>query len=697
MDGGQVKVLLSGVHSGPNPSPGIGTARSIRAAFPDAELVAVDYSARSSGLHDAIWDDVWLARPWDELDLDLHAQAIRERLGRDGLWVSGLDVEIVWLARQHSDIPGTLLPTARALTRTGKPAITAHRGLGFSVPPFVSTTESDWELHRFCRRFGWRVWLKGPYHEAFRIGSWPSLLAHRADLESRWSSGELFLQADVTGIERSISFAGCGGRLLSAVWMTKRETTSEGKTWAGRIEEVAPDVRARLERVTDDLAWTGGGEVECVQDARGVLWVIDWNPRFPAWIHGATLAGHNLPADLLAAATGEQPRPASRVSGEFTRVVYEIPVRPELPLPALADPAGTDFRMIGKHPSATTELAKRLDADAPRRRSSPPTPIPETVLDDVAAMSLDGLVTPARVLLPRTAAHQFAAADRAASEVTRAVGIPVSVAYSIKTSPDAELMEMALDCGMLAEGISAAEVRSALRTGFAPERIVLNGPAKSWSGNGITGADLPALKVTFSDSWEELRELARDPRQRSVGIRLRPPGLRSRFGVAYDLPDTYERMLRAVRSAPAGRPLAIHFHMASNVVGVLDWWTLFESAVESAAEIARSTRRPVVTLDVGGGWFPDDWFSEFTPALAKRLKGARTVLPELGEVILEPGKALTQPVHALVVRVLQIRANRGSGPVAARSWSTARSRTCPRRTATRTACSSRTPRAVGVQ
>jgi hypothetical protein len=349
---------------------------------------------------------------------------------------------------------------------------------------------------------------QGPYHEAFRIVSWPSLLAHRADLESRWSSGELFLQADVTGIERSISFAGCGGRLLSAVWMTKRETTSEGKTWAGRIEEVAPDVRARLERVTDDLAWTGGGEVECVQDARGVLWVIDWNPRFPAWIHGATLAGHNLPADLLAAATGEQPRPASRVSGEFTRVVYEIPVRPELPLPALADPAGTDFRMIGKHPSATTELAKRLDADAPRRRSSPPTPIPETVLDDVAAMSLDGLVTPARVLLPRTAAHQFAAADRAASEVTRAVGIPVSVAYSIKTSPDAELMEMALDCGMLAEGISAAEVRSALRTGFAPERIVLNGPAKSWSG---TASRAPTCRRSRSRSATRGRSSASSP------------------------------------------------------------------------------------------------------------------------------------------------------------------------------------------
>jgi diaminopimelate decarboxylase len=38
------------------------------------------------------------------------------------------------------------------------------------------------------------------------------------------------------------------------------------------------------------------------------------------------------------------------------------------------------------------------------------------------------------------------------------------------------------------------------------------------------------------------------------------------------------------------------------------------------------------------------------------------VFPELAEVIVEPGKALTQPIHALVVRVLQIRGGRGSRP-----------------------------------
>jgi diaminopimelate decarboxylase len=67
-------------------------------------------------------------------------------------------------------------------------------------------------------------------------------------------------------------------------------------------------------------------------------------------------------------------------------------------------------------------------------------------------------------------------------------------------------------------------------------------------------------------------------------------------------------------------------------------------------------------LDFGGGWFPDDWFSEFVPGLEKHLGRAVTAFPALREVVVEPGKALTQPVHALVVRVLEIRGGRGSGP-----------------------------------
>jgi predicted ATP-grasp superfamily ATP-dependent carboligase len=75
-----------------------------------------------------------------------------------------------------------------------------------------------------------------------------------------------------------------------------------------------------------------------VRDASDQPWLLEMNPRFPAWVHGATIAGHNLPALLVAAASGATAKSSPNVSQEFTRVVVEIPVRDTHPLPALPEP-----------------------------------------------------------------------------------------------------------------------------------------------------------------------------------------------------------------------------------------------------------------------------------------------------------------------------------------------------------------------
>jgi len=48
LDMTRIEVRVSGVHSDTDPSPGIGIARSLREAFPDAVLQAVDYSVLRS-------------------------------------------------------------------------------------------------------------------------------------------------------------------------------------------------------------------------------------------------------------------------------------------------------------------------------------------------------------------------------------------------------------------------------------------------------------------------------------------------------------------------------------------------------------------------------------------------------------------------------------------------------------------------
>ena len=88
------------------------------------------------------------------------------------LWISGLDLEVLWLAEVFPNQPNIIVPPLAALQRTLKPGIEAHEGLPFLIPPFLSVAASDWELHAFCRKFGWQVWLKGPYYEARRVTSW---------------------------------------------------------------------------------------------------------------------------------------------------------------------------------------------------------------------------------------------------------------------------------------------------------------------------------------------------------------------------------------------------------------------------------------------------------------------------------------------------------------------------------------------
>ena len=155
-----MKIYISGLYSGTNPQPGVGIARSLREAYPGATLIGVEYSNRCSGIHWPDFDDIWLQRPWNELSLDAHAQAIKQILDEGGLFISSNDLEVMWLADVFPEGHRNLLtPPAEGLARVGKPAVPAHEGLPVSIPTFVTTELSDWDLHTFCRQHDWKVWL----------------------------------------------------------------------------------------------------------------------------------------------------------------------------------------------------------------------------------------------------------------------------------------------------------------------------------------------------------------------------------------------------------------------------------------------------------------------------------------------------------------------------------------------------------
>jgi diaminopimelate decarboxylase len=642
-------IFISGLYSGPSPSAGLGVARSLRTAFPSARLVGVDYWAGSSGLQHEVFDATWLKPPWDLMEPELYAQEIQAELERGAFWISTLDLEVEWLARSFEPHMRLLSPSLQALTPTQKPRPTVASLLPFATAPSLDLTASDEAIYAFCRAHSWPVWLKGPYHDAIAVKNWHELEEARAKLAKKWHTRRLSIQAHVRGYEESICFVASNGEVLDAVYMRKRITTPEGKTWAGRLSDLPPDRLAALESAVQAIGWTGGAEVELIRDVDGQLWLLEWNPRFPAWVHGVTLSGRNLPATLMQHVLGlpRGPRTLSQPA-EFTRVVLEVPVRADLPLPLPVEPEHGQVGAFGKYGAAIAAIVPKLSHSREERPPDLPTISREAEMDLEAAVSVDD--TPQRLFLQRAAKAAFARLDRNANSTNTAV----RYAYSLKTSPDPQYLELARKAGMLAECISLLEVRQALEAGWPPEAIVLNGPGKWWP-RSERAAD--GLRAVFCDSIEELEWLQTTHRtDRLWGLRLRIPSFPSRFGVPVEEPAAFERVAACIAALPPERGFGVHVHMASTMVGMGHWRDIVESAVVWGAMLESTTGRKVRVLDLGGGYHPDDFA---TLPFGEIADFARQSLRHLAEVVVEPGRALTQATMAVVTRVLDVRRQDG--------------------------------------
>jgi diaminopimelate decarboxylase len=342
-------------------------------------------------------------------------------------------------------------------------------------------------------------------------------------------------------------------------------------------------------------------------------------------------------------------------------------VRSEFPLSPLPEPLGGAVGHSLKHPSGLLEFAQRLERNARPIGGNngggdvnASDQLPTTFIDDLKCVDLGNLQTPASILLPSTAAINFRNAANLAADLSRN-GITVSNAYSIKTNPDERLLRLALESGFFAEAISLLEVKKALQAGFHPGQITLNGPAKWWRRHELPEAH---FYIIFCDSVEEVEQVGKQVKDGRVktqflGVRLRTPGITSRFGVPIDSPDAFGRLVRAVRSLPRDVQFGIHFHMASSNVGVREWWHLFESMLRWGGSIEALTGRLISLLDVGGGWFPEDISRDGAVRFRTALGRVPEFLSGVQQVITEPGKALAQPSMALAMQILEIRRSRG--------------------------------------
>jgi len=319
-----LRIFVLGVDSTPDPYAGVGVARSLRQAFPECELVALDRSPASSGLSWIDFDTSAIVRSRAALNRLCDAMRPNEYL------IPCTDEDIRWLARRVN-ARRVLAPNRGCLSRLRKPSGQVARLLGVGAPESLVVPADHRTVDRFIAGCDSGIWLKGIWSGAERVTPRQArVCATRVPLPYRDGRGRALLQAHIPGPSHALSFAAYQGRLVQSAWMEKLGVTRSGKTWSGTVTNPSREWGAALVRVVRHLAWHGGGDFEFVGDSSSRMWLIDGNPRFAAWIHGATLAGTNLPAALIGAASGDRPRACTTNSSTFTRVVIETSVQESL-------------------------------------------------------------------------------------------------------------------------------------------------------------------------------------------------------------------------------------------------------------------------------------------------------------------------------------------------------------------------------
>jgi len=164
------------------------------------------------------------------------------------------------------------------------------------------------DLYQVGEEFGYPLVVKGKYYDA--VVAYTLEQAQKAfyKISAKWGF-PIIVQQFINGTEVNIAALGDGeGNATSIIPMRKMYITDKGKAWAGITleDDALIDLAKKFVAATK---WRGGFEVEIMKTANDELYIMEINPRFPAWIYLSAGAGQNQPAALVKMALGEKVEP----------------------------------------------------------------------------------------------------------------------------------------------------------------------------------------------------------------------------------------------------------------------------------------------------------------------------------------------------------------------------------------------------
>ncbi len=311
-----VNVAVTGLHATDNPAPGIGVIRSLR--HPDGwdgDIIGLGYDVYDTGIYDVELLDHTYLIPYPNQGADHlfnRLMYIHEQIGIDVI-IPTLDSEL-------------------SVFQYLEPRLT-EAGMKLFIPgKEIAEQRSKAKLVEFCEKYeiatpktivirdpgkfgdslddlGFPLYVKGVFYDAVKCNTHSEALQAFEKFRKQWGLPVL-VQESLSGEEFDVcAVADREGDMVGALPIRKLRLTEKGKAWAA-VTIRNRDLLEMSRKILKELGWNGPCELEIMQESRTrKLYLLEINPRFPAWIFLGTGAQQNLPRLVVDLALGKEVEP----------------------------------------------------------------------------------------------------------------------------------------------------------------------------------------------------------------------------------------------------------------------------------------------------------------------------------------------------------------------------------------------------
>ncbi|WP_199120877.1 ATP-grasp domain-containing protein [Pedobacter sp. ASV28] len=308
----KICVALTGLNAIDNPGSGLGVARALKEDFGEnIRIIGLAYENLEPAIYlkEQIDKTYKIPYPADGTDSLLNRLAFIQQKEHIDVLIPNFDAELTNFIKIEGQLAllgiKTYLPSLAQFQQRDKLNLYAFgKGKGLCIPPDIQINKET-ELHMASIDLGFPLVIKGKFYDAIICHHLADTYKAYHQLSAKWGL-PIIVQKYINGTEFNIAGLGDGkGNIISAIPMRKLFITEKGKAWAGiSIEDEAMiDLAFQFAKASQ---WRGAFELEVVKDHEGRLFIIEINPRFPAWIYLSVAAGQNQPKALVQMATGQE-------------------------------------------------------------------------------------------------------------------------------------------------------------------------------------------------------------------------------------------------------------------------------------------------------------------------------------------------------------------------------------------------------